>query len=355
MKKLLMLVFVGFLLFNGCEKKDEEEVTKEDIKIVKIGGLLALTGSASQWGKNCKNGIDLAVEQLNATNNNKIQYKMIYQDTKAEAKTAISAFHKLKSEKVKFIIGDVSSSVNLAIAPLADKEKIIVISPAATSPKLTNSGEYTFRTWNSDAEEAIVMSSYCKKNNIDNITLLLINNDYGVGLQKAFTENLKNTNIKINKVIMFEPNTKNFKPYLSKIDKQTKALYIVGYPNELQRLFKTIYEMNIKTKILGTSVFNDPILKDIKLENEILYSYPLQVENNTYREFIKSYNKKYNSTSGIASDTAYDAMMIIDEVINKENYLKYMFSIKEFEGASGIISFDKYGDVHKPMSIKSLK
>lgn len=349
-----MLVFGMLLFFSGCEEKNEQKIKKEDIQIVKIGGLLALTGSASQWGKNCKNGIDLAVEQLN-NNQNKFQYKILYQDTKAEAKTAISAFHKLKNEDVQFIIGDVSSSVNLAIAPLANKEKIIVISPAATSPKLTNTGEYTFRTWNSDAEEAIAMANYCKNNNINNITLLLINNDYGIGLQNAFKGQLKNSNIKIDNIIIFEPNTKDFKPYLSKIKKDTEALYIVGYPNELQRLFKTIQEMNIEQRLLGTSVFNDPILKGLKLKNEVLYSYPRKVENDTYNKFIKNYKIKYNSKPGIASDTAYDAMMIINKVINKKNYIKYMFSIKDFEGASGIFSFDKYGDVHKPMSIKSLK
>jgi len=352
MKRLLIFVLGMLLFFNGCEENNRQK--KDDIKIVKIGGLLSLTGSASQWGKNCKNGIDLAVEQLNAKNKNKFQYKIIYQDTKAEAKTAISAFYKLQSEKVKFIIGDVSSSVNLAIAPLADKEKIIVISPAATSPKLTNAGEYTFRTWNSDTEEAITMANYCKTNNIKNITLLLINNDYGIGLQNAFKEQLKNSNIKIDKSIIFEPNTKDFKSYLSKIDKKTQALYIIGYPNELQRLFKTIQEINIKQILLGTSVFNDPLLKKIKLKNKILYSYPSKVKNNTYNKFIQSYKRKYNNNPGIASDTAYDAMMIIDKVINRENYLKYMYSIKDFEGASGTINFDKYGDVHKPMSIESL-
>lgn len=352
MRKLLILFFVGLLLLSGC--KEGTDIKEDDKKMINIGALLALTGSASQWGQNCKNGIDLAVEQLNQSNE-KIHYKILYQDTKGEAKTAISAFHKLKNKKVKFIIGDVSSSVNLAIAPLADKEKIIVISPAATSPKLTKAGEYTFRTWNSDTEEAVTMANYCKSSNLDNITLLLINNDYGIGLKNSFKEQLKNSNIKINNIIIFEPNTKDFKPYLSKIDKRTEALYIVGYPNELQRLFKTIQEINIGQKLLGTSVFNDPILKEIELKNEILYSYPSKVKNHIYDSFLKSYNTKYNTNPGIASDTAYDAMMIINIVINKKNYFKYMFSIEGIEGASGIISFDKHGDVHKPMNIQSLK
>lgn len=145
----LMLIFLLVVSFGilGCEKKEAKEI--------KIGVIFPLTGDAAIWGQNDKEGADLATEEINnpgGITGKKI--RLIYEDSQANPGMGVSAFKKLiEVEKVPAVIGDIASSVTLAIAPIAQEKRVVLLSPGATAPKLSEAGPYFFRIWNSDAEE----------------------------------------------------------------------------------------------------------------------------------------------------------------------------------------------------------
>ena len=108
-----------------------------------IGSILPLTGDGASYGKEIKNGIDLAVEQENergGVSGRKIAVR--YEDSAGDPKQAVSAMQKILAQyRPQSIIGDAFSSPALAIAPIANREKIVMISPTASSPKLTPPGQ----------------------------------------------------------------------------------------------------------------------------------------------------------------------------------------------------------------------
>lgn len=138
MKKLFavpLLFFVALIISLGCAKKQPEEI--------KIGAILPLTGDGAKYGEEAKNGIELALEELKDS-----KIKVFYEDDQGTSSGAVNAFNKLvASVKAPVIIGPMYSSTALAVAPLAEKNKVVILSPSASSPELTKAGDYFFRNW----------------------------------------------------------------------------------------------------------------------------------------------------------------------------------------------------------------
>jgi ABC-type branched-subunit amino acid transport system substrate-binding protein len=110
---LISIIIAVLLVFSfGCAKKVDKEIN--------IGIIVPLTGDAAVYGNALKKGLDLAVDEINKTGGIKgKKVSLIYEDSQADPKTAISAFNKLVTvNKVSLIIGDMFSSTTLSIAPL---------------------------------------------------------------------------------------------------------------------------------------------------------------------------------------------------------------------------------------------
>src|SRR2546423_5646168 len=190
-RKFFAMILTPFLVavmaFSNCGKKPEDE-------IIKIGCLVSTTGSGARWGQNSRKGIDLAAEEINAgggVNGKKIQ--VIYEDTQTDPKTAVSAFRKLVDvDGVKTCIADVISSDVLAVAPIANEKNVPLISPGASSPEITNAGDFVFRNWPSDAlqgEEAAKLAF--NQLGWHKVGIFYINNEYGKGLRQVFGNGFK--------------------------------------------------------------------------------------------------------------------------------------------------------------------
>ncbi len=364
MRKLTFYLFVILLSIllgiTGCAKEEG---------VIKIGAILPLTGDAALYGQNAKEGIDLAVEEINSDGGVlKREIKIIYEDTQADPKIGVSAFQKLiKVDKVNAVIGSITSSVILAVAPIANKEKIVVLSPAATSPKVTEAGEFIFRNWPSDAYEGKIMAEYVYHNlNLKKISLLLINNDYGKGLEQVFVKEFNRLDGEIGIIETFNPKETDIRTQILKIkNSKSDGLYIVGYPEEFVIILKQIRELRLKTQLLSTSAFQDKeIIEKCGIASEgVIYPYPVEPDPNNpvVANFEKNFNNKYRKKPGIVCDTGYDALKMIVYAIQLENgssgseIQRGLHSIKNFQGASGVMSFDRNGDIEKIMEIKTIK
>lgn len=147
-------------------------------EIIKIGGILPLTGDAAQWGIPPRNGAQLAVDEINAKGG--VAGKRLVltvEDTRCEPKEGVSAFSKLLAEQdIKIVLGGVCSSVTLAVAPLAERNHILLVSPASTNPKITSAGDFIFRVIPSDDLRGKVFAEYLFNDlKIGRVAMLYIN------------------------------------------------------------------------------------------------------------------------------------------------------------------------------------
>ena len=135
------------------------------------------------------------------------------------------------------------------------------------------------------------------------------------------------------------------------------GIYMTGYPVEMALILKQMSEVGYKPNILATQSFDDPQIKKIAGDlSNVIYSIPKPAnqKKSVVKKFQKKYFNKYNTKTGVTSDTSYDAFMIIYDI-----YKKYAFSnissdiIKKelykakINGVSGNYVFDKNGDVIK--------
>lgn len=356
----LIIALITITLGIGCEKKPEE---------IKIGAILPLSGDVAVWGNNTKEGIDLALEKINDLGGvNGAKIRIIYEDSQALPQFGVSSIRKLITiDKIPAVIDDSVSSVTLAMAPIAEENKVVILATGATAPKISEAGEYIFRIWNSDALEGEVMANYAyDKLNLRNMAILYVNNDYGKGLEEVFKEIFTKNNGKILITEAFEQSAADFRTQLTKINNiHPDAVYLVGYPREVPQVLKQCKELGMNVQILSTVAFEDPHIIELAEDaaEGVIYPYPIEPskEEPARKQFLSEYYKKYKKDPGITCDVGYDAVNMIVLAIKLsggkagEDFRKGLMMIKNYQGASGVMQFDEKGDVHKPIGMKIVK
>ena len=362
MKKGLLVIGLAIVLLLGTITTSIAE------EVYKIGAILPLSGDAAQYGEWAKNGISLAIDEINSKDgieSKKVQ--VIYEDDAADPKKGVAAANKLITvNKVNVIIGAIPSSVTLAIAPICDKNQIVLISPGSSSPAITNAGDYIFRNWPSDNFEGQAMAKYAIEKNIKNVAILHINNEYGLGIADIFKREYSKLGGKVSVIETYRQGSSNMRPQLIKIKKYNPdAIYLVGHAKENGHAVKQARDLAIKAQILGTVGIEGPDLINIAGENSqgIIYTAPAfnpDSPDPIVKAYQDAYIKKYNQKSEIFAATAYDAMKIIGLMIQKCGYdaskIKCgLYNLTNYHGASGITTFDKNGDVVKSVMFKTVK
>lgn len=365
--KIIIGVIIAVIIIGGIWYITSREPKEE---VIKIGTVLPLTGTEASWGQDAKEGIDLAVEEINSNggiDGKKIE--IIYEDGQCKPEPAVTGAHKLINiDNVSIIIGEICSSATLAIAPIAEESRVILISPGSASPKITQAGDYIFRNWITDAftGKKIAQLTY---NDLDykEIAVLYINNEWGVGLKDVFEEEFKNLGGEILISEGFEQDAKDFRTQLIKIKaKNPKAIFIPVYYIEAGLILKQTEELGIEAQFLSGDAIEKPEFIEIAgdLAEGVIFAapfYDLESEEENIKNFVNKYKSRYGRKPGVVVAHAYDAMNIIIltlkscETGNSGCVKDMLYSIKDFPGITGATSFDKNGDAIKTIILKTVK
>ena len=356
---VVMLFFVGGF-FIGCNKQAQESV--------KIGVIMPLTGGAAVYGVPSVNAMKLALEQFKEKKQGNFNVDFIVEDSQADAAKGVSAIQKLISaDKVKMVLGPLASGVTLACAPVAERNKVILLSPSSSAPAITQAGEYIFRTELSDFQGGEAQADFAiEKLDFKKIACLYINNDYGASLNKVFKERFEEKGGVIEYSEGFKQDETDFKKILTKINSlELDAIFVISH-NEILNLVRQKAELGIKTPIYTTPVFEDQrnLEKLGELANGIIYTYygkfDVKSEEKSAKSFVEAYKAKFNEPPTYYAALAYDAANILLHALDKnklqtENLKEVLQSIKGFFGVTGQMSFDPNGDIIKPVSLKYVK
>jgi branched-chain amino acid transport system substrate-binding protein len=337
-------------------------------KDITIGTILPLTGDVASYGIAVQQGIKIAVEEANEKGGiNGKTINVLYEDDKGDPKDGVAAARKLISiNRVKVIIGAVPSSVTLAIAPLAEKAKIVLLSPASSSPKITNAGDYIFRNYPSDELEGKLVAKFAVDHNLMTAAVVTINNDYGTGLNKVFctTYTALKGNVIFNEGYL--EGITDFRTILAKVSQsQPQCIFIVGYSKELGTLIKQAREMGIQSQFLSTVNFydNQSITTGGTSVEGVIFSSPVFDSGSNQpniREFVNIFKKRFGKEPDVWSAHGYDALLLVIEAMRSkgtsaQNIKEGLYSIKDFPGVSGKTTFDSNGDVIKEARFLTVK
>lgn len=337
---------------------------------VKIGAVLPLTGDSAAWGEQGKYGIEIAVEEINSKGGiNGKKLEVVYEDSQAIPRNAVTSIQKLINvDKVPAVVGDIVSATTLAMAPIAEKSKTVLMAISASAPAITNAGEYTFRVWPSDLLEGSVLAEFVAKNKYKRVCILHIQTDYGTGLRDVFKKTLEQKGGKMILTQGYKQDETDFKPVLLKIkSKKADAVYLVSYYKDAGLVLKQAKEIGLKTQFFGATAVESPKLLEIAGDAADGLIYPIITDfdpdnpTSIAKKFIEKFKKKFGVAPDWASSHAHDAVVVIAEAMKKggatgTGIKKTIDSQRCFEGVTGKIVFDKNGDViDKPVTIKTVK
>ena len=203
---------------------------------VKIGTLLDYTGGLATYGPPIRNGADLAAELLNDAGGVLGRpVEAAHKDSGTSAQVATDGARALvNTEGVQAIVGSLSSGITIAVAnSITIPNEIVMVSPASTSPAISvlEDGDYLFRTAPSDAAQGVVLARLARELGYDSAATLYINNQYGEGLSRVFTESFEAAGGTVTAQV---PHEEGQSTYLSELGNATEdspdVLISMSYP-----------------------------------------------------------------------------------------------------------------------------
>jgi branched-chain amino acid transport system substrate-binding protein len=328
---------------------------------IKIGSVMRLSVGA-EHGIPCARGVEMAVAEVNKAGGiNGRKVELFGEDEKDSPASAVNAVQKLINvDKVVAMVGPMTSGDTMASGKIANDAKVVMISPTATTPKLSGYGDYIYRGCSRIDTQAQVLTDYVAKNwKPKTVAILFSNEPYGKGCADLFTKFFEKSNIKVVATESFMRGSRDFKAQLTKI-KGTNPdfLFIPGYTPETAPAAAQARQLGMNQKILGVYGDMDPVYIQlagpggeghvIGVEYDEDYDTPKnKAFKKNYEELVKTNKDPYNIMFAALS---YDAASMILEGMKQngptaEGIKKYLDTVKDFDGVTGKLSFNKDHDV----------
>jgi branched-chain amino acid transport system substrate-binding protein len=363
-------LMASILCSLACVQKGGDAGPAATGDTIKVGVYGDLTGQTSSFGQSTKNGVELAVDEINAAggvNGKKIQ--LLIEDDQGrpeQAKTVVSKL--INQDKVQAILGEVASTNSLAAAPVAQEAKIPMITPSSTNPKVTEVGDYISRVCFIDPFQGSVMAKFAANTLKAKTAAILgdVNSDYSKGLTQFFEEEFAKLGGKVVAKEAYTQTDPDFKGQLTKIrNLNPDVIYVPGYYGQVGIIAKQARELDMKMPLLGGDGWDSPelwklggaSLKDTYISNHYSAENPApEIQN-----FVKAYKAKFNVEPDSLAALAYDAAKVLADALKRAgagaDSAKLRDAInatKEFAGVTGKITLDTKRNAVKPAVVLAL-
>ncbi|WP_067138955.1 ABC transporter substrate-binding protein [Oceanivirga salmonicida] len=354
-KTLTMLVLLSSLIFSCGESKNMEK----DDSVVKVGVPLPLTGDFAQYGESIKEGIKLKIDKINVNGGIAGKtFEMDYVDSKGDIQENVNIFKQMVSNNVDIIIGEATSSNTLAIAELAQRAKIPMITPAATSMAATENKDQVFRITFTDPYQGEIIAKYMKKSNVSKVAILTnSSSDYSTGVVKAFIEESKKQGLEVTEA-KYTKEDKDFKSILTDIkNKGIDTVFIPDYYNTVGLILSQAREVGLDANFYGADGWDGIQTNFAKVaEGSIFASQFVHTDNSEANiNFIKEYKEKYDKLPNIFAALGYDAATVLVDAVSKGGDLKEAIKSTDLELITGHIVFDENRNPKKDVLFVEVK
>ena len=355
---LLAVLMVGFgtLIMSPLPVLADEPV--------KIGSVLRLSAGAED-GLPARRGVELAVDEINKAGGIKgRKLQVIFEDEKDSPTSAVNAVQKLINvDKVVAIIGPMTSGAALAAAPSANESKILLVTPTATSPKVSGAGAYTYRGCSRIDKQSEALTKYvAEQYKPKTVGILYSNEPYGKGCNDLFSKDFEKLGIKVVATESFMRGAKDFKAQLTNLKAANPdILFIPGYYQETAPATAQARQLGMNQRVIG--VYGDiaPIYIELAgkaAEGHLVASeYHEAYDSPKNQKFKEAYYKLAKSNANepiniMFAALTYDMTNMVAKGMKKygptpDGIKKYLDEVKDYDGVTGKLSFNPEHDVLK--------
>ena len=361
---LLVLSIVSMFIFNK----------KSNSQNIKIGTLLPLTKSSSQYGIATKQGIDMCIEEINNSggiNGKKIE--CIEYDDEGDPSKAIVGYNYLKDEGVSGIITGVLSDTALAIVDQASNDEIPIMMTTSSADEVTfnkennETYENIFRIGFTNSFQGEKIAEFSKSKNIKNASVLFCaESEYSSGLKDSFIKKCNELGINVSTTENFPLNAVDFQKQLENIkSKNPDLLFIPYYRDTVSLILPQINNIGFNNCLLvgpdGWRGVTNYLSNASQLKNCFYCDlFAPDDSNESSKIFFEKYKDKYKEDPNLCSACGYNASLVLkdsikksldkDLKINSDNFRREIIdNLKNanVDCVSGNITFDKYHNPQK--------
>lgn len=325
-----------------------------------IGALDSLTGVGESYGVPLSRSKLLAVEEINAAGGiNGRMLKLVIEDSKCTSTDAIAAYQRLTDvEGIKIVLGATCSGATLGVAPLAEKDGVILLSPSSTSPDITHAGDYVFRTAISSQKAGTDVGNLLWADGVRTIVTISEATDYAEGSRRAAVAQFEQLGGTVAAAESYPSDAIDFRSQLSKLLRADAEAMFLAAQGEISggTIIKQARELGYEGPIYSEVVPTGPNALEIAGEHatglKAIVPDP-ELNTSTGTNFLAQFKNRF----GVApwpwyQGSAYDGVYIAAECLRQTNddqdangFRDCLYDLT-WSGAIGDdYSFDANGDV----------
>lgn len=352
MKRIRFFVVAALFLMGLAVHAQEE---------IKVGVYASLTGGQASFGISQTNAIQMGAEEINKAGGVLGKpLKLVVDDDRSTPGESATIVRKLiANDKVVAILGEFASSRSLEGGPICQESKIPMVSPGSTNPKVTEIGDYIFRTCFMDSFQGTVMARFALSKGYKKAAVLVDEKqDYSKGLAFYFKEYFSKNGGQIVKEQSYSGGDKDFRAQLTSIkSSKPDVIFLPGYYNEVALIAKQARQFGLKVPMMGGDGWEGDAL--LKVAGNSLdgcyFSTHFSADNQdpAVQAFIQNYKAKFGAVPDCQAALGYDTVRILAQAIAKAGnsspaaIRNAIAGIKDFPGVTGKITIDENRNASK--------
>lgn len=318
---LLALTLCLALAACGGDKTPPPEEGGDSKKaVVNVGFIGPLTGPAAQYGDSAKKGADIAVAEIKAMTEGKLEINLIAMDDEHDPEKAVSAYRQLQDKDAQAIIGCVTTSPCLTVAEVAMADRMFMLTPSASSPMVVEGRDNVYQLCFSDTTMGIESAEYIQANNIATKVAVIYNSSdaYSTGIYNAFKTKAAEIGLDVVAESAFPDD--NNTDYTVQIKAAQTAgaelIFLPIYYGPASLIMKQAADMNYNTKFFGCDGL-DGLLGidgfDLALAEGAMLLTPFNADatDEATKKFVETYKAQYNQSPSQFAADGYDCVYAI--------------------------------------------
>lgn len=377
---LSLIMLAGTVCLSGCGNNGGStsdtgnSSTSCTESAIRIGGIGPVTGGAAAYGMAVKNGAQIAVDEINAKG--EIKLELNFQDDENDAEKSVSAYNTLKDWKMHMLLGTVTTTPCLAISPETYSDRIFQITPSASSPQVIEGHDNVFQVCFSDPNQGTASAQYIAEKALATKIGIIYRNDdaYSTGIFESFKAEAEKLGLDIVSVTTFTNDTaSDFSVQINDAkSKGADLLFLPIYYEPASLILAQAKSADFAPLFFGVDGM-DGILSlenfDKSLAEGVILLTPFSAdsEDAATKSFVEKYQSAHGEIPNQFAADAYDAVYAIAEAVKKSGVTADMsaadmcdklaaamteIKIDGITGAGSQLTWNDKGEVSKaPMAV----
>jgi branched-chain amino acid transport system substrate-binding protein len=311
---------------------------------IKIGAILALSGNSAAQGQNVRDGLLLAVDEINKRGGvNGARIELVVEDSKTDPQAAVSAFNKIENSERPLLYVSQLSAVGSALAPLVEEKHVVLAGLVTAATDFTRGREWVFRYWPMGLANTRPLLMILKDLKVRKLGILYQNEEYGKDQQRLMAEEFTRTggNVTSEKIELAE---KDFRSRIEEL-RDTEAVFLAVTGAILSEALKELRETGFRGAILTTASASQPALFS-RPEAEGLYLAATIIHNPNYlyaRDAGSKFEARFKKAFDQWAASGYDFVKLVtglleDRQMTRQAVREALAGGYEYSGVFGHLS-----------------